>query len=114
MKRMKSAFSVALLILAAAVVASAQGQVTAVRAGKMFDPKSGTNLANQVILITGDKTCLVAVKEEKVSEREEPRDTERSFVTVSKESPSPPSVVLLVVAVSNVFLASSTKKCVAC
>ncbi|HTC64687.1 MAG TPA: amidohydrolase family protein [Candidatus Saccharimonadales bacterium] len=55
MKRMKSAFSVALLILAAAVVASAQGQVTAVRAGKMFDPKSGTNLANQVILITGDK-----------------------------------------------------------
>jgi len=52
---MKSAFSVALLILAAAVVASAQGQVTAVRAGKMFDPKSGTNLANQVILITGDK-----------------------------------------------------------
>src|ERR1700720_4187380 len=55
MKRMKSVLSVALLILEAAVVASAQGQVTAVRAGKMFDPKSGTNLANQVILITGDK-----------------------------------------------------------
>jgi imidazolonepropionase-like amidohydrolase len=55
MKRMKSVLSVALLILAAAVVASAQGQVVAVRAGKMFDPKSGTNLANQVILITGDK-----------------------------------------------------------
>jgi imidazolonepropionase-like amidohydrolase len=48
-------FSTALLILAAAVVVSAQGQVTAVRAGKMFDPKSGTNLANQVVLITGDK-----------------------------------------------------------
>ncbi len=55
MTRMKSVLSIALLILAAAVVASAQGQVTAVRAGKMFDPKSGTNLANQVILITGDK-----------------------------------------------------------
>jgi imidazolonepropionase-like amidohydrolase len=48
-------FSTALLILAAAVVVSAQGQVTAVRAGKMFDPKSGTNLANQVVLIAGDK-----------------------------------------------------------
>ena len=55
MKRMKCAFSVALLILAAAVVVSAQRQVTAVRAGKMFDPKSGTNLANQVVLISGDK-----------------------------------------------------------
>jgi imidazolonepropionase-like amidohydrolase len=55
MKRMKCMFSTALLILAAAVVVSAQGQVTAVRAGKMFDPKSGTNLANQVVLIAGDK-----------------------------------------------------------
>ena len=55
MKRTKHALSIAILILAAAVTASAQGQVTAVRAGKMFDPKSGTNLANQVILISGDK-----------------------------------------------------------
>src|SRR6202790_863010 len=55
MKRIKSVLSIAVMILAAAVVASAQGQVTAVRAGKMFDPKSGTNLANQVVLITGDK-----------------------------------------------------------
>ena len=55
MKRMKCALSIAFLMLAAAVVVSAQGQVTAVRAGKMFDPKSGTNLANQVVLITGDK-----------------------------------------------------------
>ncbi len=55
MKRMKCALSIALLILAAAVVVSAQGQVTAVRAGKLFDPKSGTNLTNQVVLITGDK-----------------------------------------------------------
>ena len=55
MKRIKSVLSIAVMILAAAVVASAQGQVTAVRAGKMFDPKSGTNLANQVVLIAGDK-----------------------------------------------------------
>src|SRR5258707_6428351 len=55
MKRMKFAMSFVLLMLAAAVVTSAQGQVTAVRAGKMFDPKSGTNLTNQVVLITGDK-----------------------------------------------------------
>src|ERR1700730_3380784 len=31
----------------------------AVRAGRMFDPKTGTNLANQVILIQGDKTTDV-------------------------------------------------------
>jgi imidazolonepropionase-like amidohydrolase len=55
MKRIKCALGITLMILAVAVVASAQGQVTAVRAGKMFDPKSGTNLANQVVLITGDK-----------------------------------------------------------
>src|ERR1700724_4423316 len=55
MKRMKYVLSIAVLTLAAAVAASAQGQVTAVRAGKMFDPKSGANLTNQVVLITGDK-----------------------------------------------------------
>ena len=55
MKRMKNALSIALLVLVAVVAASAQGQVTAIRAGKMFDPKSGTNLANQVVLISGDK-----------------------------------------------------------
>src|SRR5580704_15997377 len=55
MKRWKCMLSSALLILAAAATASAQGQVTAVRAGKMFDPKSGTNLTNQVVLISGDK-----------------------------------------------------------
>src|ERR1700731_3394935 len=59
MKRMKCALSIVLLILAAAIVASAQGQVTAVRAGKMFDPKSGANLTNQVVLITGDKVTDV-------------------------------------------------------
>src|SRR3981189_3736212 len=54
MKRSKYVLNVVLLILGAIVSAQAQ-QVTAVRAGKMFDPKSGANLANQVVLIIGDK-----------------------------------------------------------
>src|SRR6202165_2926612 len=54
MKRSKYVLSAVLLILAAVLSAQAQ-QVTAIRAGKMFDPKSGTNLTNQVVLITGDK-----------------------------------------------------------
>jgi len=54
MKRSNLALSGVLFILAFALSAQAQ-QVTAVRAGKMFDPKSGTNLTNQVVLITGDK-----------------------------------------------------------
>ena len=54
MKRSNFVFSAVLLVLAFAFSAQAQ-QVTAVRAGKMFDPKSGTNLTNQVVLITGDK-----------------------------------------------------------
>ena len=55
MKQLKCVLSMTLAILAAAAAVSAQGQVTAVRAGKMFDPKSGTNLTNQVVLIAGDK-----------------------------------------------------------
>jgi imidazolonepropionase-like amidohydrolase len=55
MKHVKFAVWLAILALVSAVTASAQGQVTAIRAGKMFDPKSGTNLTNQVVLITGDK-----------------------------------------------------------
>ena len=35
--------------------APASAPTVAVRAGKMFDPKSGTNLANQVVLVSGDK-----------------------------------------------------------
>src|SRR6185503_8565440 len=34
-------------------------KVVAVRAGKLFDPKSGTLLANQVVLITGDRITEV-------------------------------------------------------
>ena len=55
MMRRKSVLSAVVVILAAAAVLSAQTTVVAVRAGKMFDPKSGTNLANQVVLISGDK-----------------------------------------------------------
>ena len=32
-----------------------QAQVVAIRAGRLFDPKSGTNLVNQVVLVSGDK-----------------------------------------------------------
>lgn len=31
----------------------------AIRAGRMFDPKSGTNLSNQVIVIKGDRIVEV-------------------------------------------------------
>jgi imidazolonepropionase-like amidohydrolase len=55
MKHMKFVLQFAVLVLASALTAYAQGQVTAVRAGKMFDPKSGANLTNQVVLISGDK-----------------------------------------------------------
>src|SRR5579862_4318266 len=33
----------------------ATAQIIAVRAGRLFDPKSGTLLANQVVLIRGDR-----------------------------------------------------------
>ena len=36
-------------------VQSSPAQGVAIRAGRLFDPKSGTNLANQVILIKGDR-----------------------------------------------------------
>ncbi len=50
----------ALLGLAAAPTvswsqAATNNQVTAIRAGRLFDPKSGANLTNQVVLISGDR-----------------------------------------------------------
>jgi imidazolonepropionase-like amidohydrolase len=43
-------------ILGTATILSAQApQLVAVRAGHLFDPKSGTNLINQVVLIKGDR-----------------------------------------------------------
>src|SRR6202049_3778528 len=56
MIRSKGVLSTVLLILVVSAVLSAQApQVVAVRAGRMFDPKSGTNLTNQVVLISGDR-----------------------------------------------------------
>src|ERR1700680_2261839 len=56
MIRSKCVLSAVLLILATSAVLSAQApQVVAVRAGRMFDPKSGTNLTNQVVLISGER-----------------------------------------------------------
>jgi imidazolonepropionase-like amidohydrolase len=52
----KRSLNTVLLILGAAAILSAQSsQVVAIRAGRMFDPKSGTNLSNQVVLITGER-----------------------------------------------------------
>src|SRR5215470_7148456 len=47
---------VGLTILAGAVWSQVpQGGVVAVRAGRMFDPKSGVNVPDQVVLIRGDR-----------------------------------------------------------
>ena len=67
-----------------------------------FIPKQKTHI----------QTCLEEEKEEKDSEREAPSVTVRSFVITSKVSPSPPSVVWLVVVVLSVFLDWSTKRLV--
>ena len=59
MKRWKFAVSAFLVLAMAAIVPAQAQQVTAIRAGKMFDPRSGANLTNQVVLITGDKITEV-------------------------------------------------------
>ena len=46
-------------ILGASAVLCAQGQITAVRAGKLFDPKAGQMVTNQVVLIQGDRITEV-------------------------------------------------------
>ena len=44
------------LVIPAVVWAQAQtAQVIAVRAGRVFDPRSGTNVTNQVVLVTGER-----------------------------------------------------------
>ena len=51
MIRSKCVLSAVLLILAASAVLSAQApQVVAVRAGRMFDPKSGANLGTHLLV----------------------------------------------------------------
>jgi len=46
-------------LLSASALLCAQGQVTAVRAGRLFDPKAGQMVTNQVILIQGDRITEV-------------------------------------------------------
>ena len=43
------------LIAAAAVLSAQAPQTVAVRAGRLFDPKSGQMLANQMVLIQGER-----------------------------------------------------------
>ncbi|MGA3235605.1 MAG: amidohydrolase family protein [Bryobacteraceae bacterium] len=47
------------LLGAAAMLWSQAAQTTAIRAGKLFDPKSGQMLANQVVLIQGERIASV-------------------------------------------------------
>src|ERR1700730_7753170 len=52
----KSVLRMTFGVLGTATILSAQApQLVAVRAGHLFDPKSGTNLINQVVLIKGDR-----------------------------------------------------------
>src|ERR1700676_2138287 len=46
-------------VLAVATVLWSQAQTTAVRAGRLFDPKSGQMVANQVVLIQGERITQV-------------------------------------------------------
>ena len=56
MMKCKSVFSVLLAILATAVALWSQSaQVTAIRAGRLFDSKAGQTLTDQVVLIEGEK-----------------------------------------------------------
>jgi imidazolonepropionase-like amidohydrolase len=63
---MKNAIALLLLLSAAASLQSQErkfitpaGQVVAIRAGKLFDAKSGTLLNNQIVLIRGDRVADV-------------------------------------------------------
>src|SRR3569832_2224650 len=46
-------------IVALAATLTAQEQVTAIRAGRMFDARTGTMLANQTIVIRGERIAEV-------------------------------------------------------
>jgi imidazolonepropionase-like amidohydrolase len=54
----KSLLLAILLLLFASAQASAQG-VTAIKAGKLIDPETGTTLSNQVILVNGSKITAI-------------------------------------------------------
>jgi imidazolonepropionase-like amidohydrolase len=55
MRRMDWLRAVTVLLGAATMIWSQTARTTAIRAGKLFDPKSGQMLANQVVLIAGER-----------------------------------------------------------
>src|SRR5262245_4446759 len=48
-------FRALLFFLVLAGAQAAHAQTTAIRVGRLFDPKSGTDLQNQVILVVGER-----------------------------------------------------------
>ncbi|HEX8090330.1 MAG TPA: amidohydrolase family protein, partial [Blastocatellia bacterium] len=50
---------IASFILMALIYASAQAQVTAIKAGKLVDPETGTTFNDQVIIVEGAKIKAV-------------------------------------------------------
>src|SRR5690242_15304869 len=44
-----------LFFLILAIAHTVQAQTTAIRAGRLFDPKTGTDLQNQIILVNGER-----------------------------------------------------------
>ncbi|HTI43428.1 MAG TPA: amidohydrolase family protein [Vicinamibacterales bacterium] len=48
-----------LVVLGAAFAQSAHAQTVAIRAGRLFDPKSGADLQNRVIVVSGDRIADV-------------------------------------------------------
>src|SRR5258705_292295 len=49
----------ALAVRAPLAAQTGQTQIVAIRAGRLFDPKAGTNILNQVVLVSGDKVTDV-------------------------------------------------------
>src|SRR5581483_11161633 len=57
--RWKCTVTTLISLAACTVVFSQTPQTVAIRAGRLFDPKSGQMLANQVVLIQGDRIAQV-------------------------------------------------------
>src|SRR5438309_1859252 len=53
--RGKAALTTALGLMLPALMWSQASQIVAIRAGRLFDPKSGSNLTDQVVLVKGDR-----------------------------------------------------------
>jgi imidazolonepropionase-like amidohydrolase len=59
---LKSPLFAVTIVMAASAAAAQTAQITAIKAGRLFDPKSGIDLQNQVILISGDRITDVGRK----------------------------------------------------